>query len=256
MRANSHAGSWLFPQDAVFPVVSSDLHPLKLHSRGLMARGILSAVVVHFLVFGTWIVQRALMAGDLQLPPASFEEVRIKITDILPPPPIAPEADQAQVQAVARAEVPDASGVPEPVPDFQAPDVNFQPSKPDSYDPDPNSDGPNVGQDGPIVIVPETEEAEPDPRDFRVVEEEPYAVQNPAPVYPEMARAAEVEGAVTLRVLVSKEGRVKKVIVVSGHPMLDDAAVAAVRLWVFRPGMQQHRPVEVWVNQTIRFTLH
>jgi protein TonB len=112
------------------------------------------------------------------------------------------------------------------------------------------------GGNEPIVInVPPTE-TDPDPGTFIPVEEEPYPVLSPAPVYPEMARAAEVEGTVRVRALVNKEGRIEKAFVVSGHPMLDEAALAAVRAWVFQPAMQQHRPVKVWVTVPIKFVLH
>jgi len=246
----------LFPQDAVFPVVSSDLHPLKLHSRGLLARGIMSAVVLHFLVFGTWIVQRALQSDSVISISIPRLDDRKPMTILPPPPPIAPEAAESQMEAAAQPVLPDATGVPEVVPDFMAPDVSYQTPEEwvDSQTTFTDRDG--AESLGPIFIDTRTiEDEEPAVGTFVAYEEAPVAIQNPAPVYPEMARAAEVEGTVVLLVLVNKEGRVAKAQVVSGHPMLDEAALAAVRNWVFRPAMQQHRPVTVWVRQAIRFSL-
>ncbi|MFH1834170.1 MAG: TonB family protein, partial [bacterium] len=205
-------------------------------------------------VFGAWLIQRGLATGELPLPVLPGAPTVINIIDLLPPPPIQPHGDPGKTLPEPETIVASATGVPEVVPDFQAPDIAYQ--SPDEWAREPIGAGPgNFAQaDGPIVIiVPETD---PDPGVFFPVEEEPYPIQNPAPVYPEMARAAEVEGVVLVRAMVNKEGRIEKAFVISGHPMLDEAALAAIRAWVFQPAMQQHRPVKVWVTVPIRFVLH
>jgi len=45
------------------------------------------------------------------------------------------------------------------------------------------------------------------------------------------------------------------VIIVQGQPMLNDAAVASAKTAIFRPALQQNRPVEVWVVMPITFKL-
>jgi TonB family protein len=255
MRTTSDANPWLFPGGAVFPVVSSDLHPLKLHARGLLGRGVLTAIVLHVAIFGAWLVQRGLGAGDLPLVPLVVPERHIEIFKLPPPPPIQDQggarATQLDPQTIAAV-----AGVPVPVEDFRAPPAAFLPPEDwvDRQTPIDGVDG--SGADAPIVIDIPPAAAGSDPEGFVAYEEPPERISCPAPVYPEMARAAEVEGTVQLLVLVNKEGRVENARVVSGHPMLDDAALAAVRTWVFKPALQQHKPVKVWVACLIRFTLH
>lgn len=253
MKPIAGAHPWLFPDDAVFPVVSSDLHPLKLHARGLLGRGILSAVALHFVIFGAWLIQRGLSTGEIsvQIPP-----VVERVVDLLPPPPsIQTRVDPAEAQPEPESILASAAGVPEPVVDFLAPGIDLRPNQ--SLVDEPTAVGPEdfSRTDQPLVIR-STLDTDPDPGAFNPVEEEPYPVLSPAPVYPEMARAAEVEGVVLVRAMVNKEGRIEKAFVISGHPMLDDAALAAIRTWVFKAAMQQHQPVKVWVTIPIRFVLH
>ena len=66
-----------------------------------------------------------------------------------------------------------------------------------------------------------------------------------APAYPEMAKRLSVSGAVKLEVVVGANGAVKAVRPLGGHPMLIDAAVAAVKQWRYEPGAEEVVPVEV-----------
>ena len=71
-----------------------------------------------------------------------------------------------------------------------------------------------------------------------------------APAYPEMAKRLSVSGAVKLEVVIAANGSVKAVRPLGGHPMLIDAAVAAVKQWRYEPGAETVVPVEV------KFTLN
>jgi protein TonB len=75
------------------------------------------------------------------------------------------------------------------------------------------------------------------------------------PVYPEIARAARVQGNVVLDCTISREGRVVDVKVLSGHVLLQPAAVEAVRQWLYRPTLLNGVPVPVVMTVTVRFTL-
>lgn len=92
--------------------------------------------------------------------------------------------------------------------------------------------------------------------DWVYYDEEPAIVSQVKPEYPDMAREAGVDGTVHLRVLIGKDGRVKDVHVDRSIPLLDKAAVAAARQWVFTPALSNGHPVMVWVVVPIRFTLH
>lgn len=85
--------------------------------------------------------------------------------------------------------------------------------------------------------------------------EEPVKLRHVAPVYPEMARLTRVEGLVILECTISADGRVTNVRVLRGHPLLDQAAVDAVRQWVYSPTLLNARPVPVVMTVTVRFTL-
>ncbi len=75
------------------------------------------------------------------------------------------------------------------------------------------------------------------------------------PVYPSIAKAAHVQGDVTLRVIVGKDGRVESVQPVTGSPLLLQAAMDAVKQWVFKAFLQNGEPVEAESTLTIRFQL-
>jgi len=79
-----------------------------------------------------------------------------------------------------------------------------------------------------------------------------YKVQ---PVYPPMARAARVQGTVVLRAMISKNGTIENLQVVSGHPLLVRAAKDAVRQWLYRPYVLNREPVEVETQVTVNFIL-
>lgn len=75
------------------------------------------------------------------------------------------------------------------------------------------------------------------------------------PVYPQLARVARVQGAVLLEAVISREGNVEKLRVLTGHPLLVNAALEAVRQWKYRPTLLNGEPVEVFTQVTVSFTL-
>jgi TonB family protein len=88
------------------------------------------------------------------------------------------------------------------------------------------------------------------------VEELPEAVVKVPPVYPPKARTSGIEGQVLVQALVGKDGLVKDVRVGKSIPELDDAAIACVRQWRFKPALSKGAPVEVWVAVPVKFALH
>jgi TonB family protein len=73
--------------------------------------------------------------------------------------------------------------------------------------------------------------------------------------YPQMARVAHIQGDVVLRAVIDKEGRVANVRAVSGHPILIQAAMDAVKQWAYQPYLLNGEPVEVESLLTVRFHL-
>jgi protein TonB len=75
------------------------------------------------------------------------------------------------------------------------------------------------------------------------------------PDYPVLARQARIQGAVVLRAIISREGRIENLQMLSGHPMLVPAAMDAVRQWRYRPYYLNDQPVEVETQVTVNFVL-
>ena len=75
------------------------------------------------------------------------------------------------------------------------------------------------------------------------------------PVYPALARQARVEGTVSLMGVIATDGTVRQLRVLSGHPLLVQAALDAVRQWVYRPTLLNGDPVEVQAPIDVHFTL-
>jgi TonB family protein len=71
------------------------------------------------------------------------------------------------------------------------------------------------------------------------------------PTYPPDAR---IQGSVVMAVVVGKDGNVREVSLVSGHPILAHAAIEAVKQWKFRPYLLNGNPVEVDTQITVNFT--
>jgi periplasmic protein TonB len=75
------------------------------------------------------------------------------------------------------------------------------------------------------------------------------------PQYPALARQARVQGTVVLRAVISRDGRIENLQVISGHPLLLKSAEDAVRQWRYRPYYLNNEPVEVETQVTVNFTL-
>jgi TonB family protein len=81
------------------------------------------------------------------------------------------------------------------------------------------------------------------------------AITLPPPKYPEIARAANAEGNVTVQITIDEEGNVISATAVSGHPLLQGAAVAAARQAKFSPTKLQGEPVKVTGQITYNFVV-
>jgi TonB family protein len=76
------------------------------------------------------------------------------------------------------------------------------------------------------------------------------------PVYPPAAKAAHIQGTVVIHVVISKEGTINSLVVVSGPRELTDAAIGAVQQWRYRPYMLEGEPIEVDTIITVNFSLN
>jgi protein TonB len=74
------------------------------------------------------------------------------------------------------------------------------------------------------------------------------------PIYPPLARQARVQGVVVLEAIITREGTIHSLRVVTGHPILAQAAADAVQQWRYRPTLLNSDPVEVITTITVTFT--
>ncbi len=75
------------------------------------------------------------------------------------------------------------------------------------------------------------------------------------PIYPAIAKSARISGAVVLQAEISKQGTIENLRVISGHPMLVQNALDAVRQWRYKPYLLNGEPVPVETTITVNFTL-
>ncbi len=76
-----------------------------------------------------------------------------------------------------------------------------------------------------------------------------------APQYPVIAKEARIQGTVVLEATVSKAGTIENLRVISGPPMLQEAAIDAVRSWRYRPYLLNGEPIEVQTTVNVVFHL-
>jgi protein TonB len=84
---------------------------------------------------------------------------------------------------------------------------------------------------------------------------QPTKVKDVKPVYPPIAQSARVQGVVIIEATIGPDGRVKDAKVLRSIPLLDQAALDAVKQWVFTPTLLNNVPVSVIMTVTVNFTL-
>jgi protein TonB len=76
-----------------------------------------------------------------------------------------------------------------------------------------------------------------------------------APIYPQLAKSARVSGVVHLAVIIAKDGTMQEIHSLGGPALLIQAAMDAVRQWVYRPTLLNGSPVAVETTVDVNFTL-
>lgn len=182
----------------------------------------------------------------LKQPKAPVSETVLKKPEVLPEKPAALKKTK---------KTPERKPVSKPQPKFEKPsepikapfqpaDIPYPSAGPEAIEPNTSS---KVIDNNPGIVLP-----------LDVVREaRPLYRTNPSPEYPGIARKRGYQGNIVLSVLVRRDGTVGdlKVLSSSGYPVLDRAAVAAVKHWLFEPGMRGEEKVEMRVKIPIRFEL-
>jgi protein TonB len=210
-------------------------------------------------------VLAALLHGALYLWYASRPAPR-PVTAAAPLPMIdmvlaAPPAPAARPVAVPPPEPPRQTERPKPEPP-KKPRLKPKPVAKDTAvkRAEPRRDEPEAAPAAPPAppAPPRQQAAAPRSEAFIPASSNAGYLNNPAPVYPSVARSRHWEGLVLLRVYVTGDGRCGQVAVQrsSGHEVLDEAALSAVRKWRFVPARRGDVAEASWVTVPIEFELH
>ena len=185
-------------------------------------------------------------------PPASTRQAPVQLSPVQPPAVQSPPVQPSPIRNGPPETVPVGSTLPAVAvegPPNAGPGVASQQNKPPpAGTPRPEAPAPNAAAT-PAIVGPVTV-----PAGDTVTQ--PVRVRNVNPVYPPLARAAQIEGDVVLQAAVGPDGRVTEVEVVrSVHPLLDGAARDAVLQYGYKPGLRNGAPDAFRVQVTVSFRL-
>jgi protein TonB len=213
------------------------------------------SIALHALVIAALIVIPALTASELPEPAAAIRAFFVEpAAEIPPPPPPPPAAHPAAHAATPTPQKQDAFVAPIEVPTAvpeESLDLGIEGGMPG---------GVEGGVQGGVLggVVGGLPAAPPPPlTPVRVggVVKEPAKIKDAAPVYPPLALRAGLRGIVIIDAIIGPDGRVTDAKVLRGIPMLDEAALAAVRQWVYTPTLLGGVPVPLEMTVTVNFRL-
>jgi protein TonB len=220
-----------------------------------MALGFGISAAAHLLIIGLIVLILAIGSGDKIVAP----QIVIKSTqDLIVPPSLSQQQEQIAVKTPER-EIRPSVGVPEPVPDEEAPEeveIATQDELAEMAPVAPAEDLEELGVDMDVDGI--LDELLPTPDQFIPYEEAPVKVVDVTPTYPPLAQRAGVEGAVWINVLIDKEGKVRDVIVVKdsgANAGFEEAAVDAAYKCVWKPAIANGQPIALWITHKVEFKL-
>jgi protein TonB len=170
-----------------------------------------------------------------------------------PPPPV------EQIINTGPVPVPDAEITPD-MQEFATVDVQSRASAEGGSGLDLGGFSSNINFNENTKVDVKVKEKEPEPDEFIPVEKEPgvdYSRLQGLVKYPDLAKRAGIEGRVVLRVLIDKDGAVRKLFIEdSENELLNSAAIDAVKAYGrFKPAIQNQEPIMCWISIPIQFRL-
>jgi len=219
----------------------------------------LPSVSIHVVVLGAVYVAQMLNIGPLpgMHDPLAYMNPTLTPIAIVDPPPPRPAATGPSSSAATVS----ASAAPLDAPTAVTPETGRENDTSPRWG--PATVGPvgieqNVDASAPIGVMPGAAlPAAPPQRPIPLHAgiQAPRKILDVKPVYPALALSVRQEGVVILETIIDARGVVESVHVLRGYPMLDQAAVEAVRQWRFTPALLNGQPVPVVMTVTINFSL-
>ncbi|MBI5835842.1 MAG: energy transducer TonB [Candidatus Eisenbacteria bacterium] len=203
--------------------------------------------------FNIFLILLALAAVLLNQKLSESHKTRVVVVPLqqLQAPPLSKQ--QVEQIKVAQQVAPPSVGIPVPVPDAQAPQET-QLASAKEIEQAASSAGTGAGS-GDIVIAAPAQEELPAAGAYVYRDDEPLLIKAYPVRYPDLAKSSGIEGKVTVNVLVGTDGHVVKAEIAQGVPVLNDAALEAVKQYIFKPALANNKPVAVWVAVPIAFRL-
>lgn len=213
------------------------------------------SVAAHVVVLAA--IFAAPLLGEFEFPPPN-RPLNYAYTSIeLPPPPAVTlkplPSQQASTSSPAKA--------PIEAPAEIKPETGIEPSQAFGASTGIDDVGVPLGIDGAVGLPVPALPPPPPPEPRKAVRlggdiQAPRRIVNVAPVYPAIAQLSRVEGTVAIEALIGEDGKVRNLRLLSGKPLLNDAAMTAVRQWVFSPTRLNGEPVAVIMTVTVVFSLN
>lgn len=221
------------------PIGAADL---KANAQRMLRKALIISASIHLGLIGIYLLTQVWKPKD----EVEYTGRVIRMQTMPPPPPLsdAPPPPVIPNQPIVKPTI----GTPVPVADALAPDQTIMTQQEIAAINAPVGLS-GSGRDSLVIASDDM----PSEGEFVYYEDEPTPVTRVEPAYPEFAREAQIQGKVTLHVLVGKDGRVKSVKVIKGVTGLNDAAVEAIKKWVFKPALSNNKPVAVWVEVPMDF---
>jgi protein TonB len=213
------------------------------------------SIIAHVAIFAAVIIIPLMATDVLPTPPSMMAFVGAPPPPPPPPPPPAPAAAQPKVQPV-QVTNPNAAPIEAPkeiIP--EAPSTGIGEGVPGGVE--GGVPGGVVG--GVVGGLPEAPPPPPPPPQAPVRVggniKAPTNIKRVNPVYPPIAQSARVQGVVIIEATIGPDGSVKDAKILRSIPLLDQAALDAVKQWRFTPTLLNGVPVPVIMTVTVNFTL-
>ena len=212
------------------------------------------SLAVHVAVIATAVLMPVLADGDL---PPVVQGGPIAYTPVAPPPPPPPAPIRSTRQTAPQTS---PAKAPLEAPAEISPEPAIEPTTIGSGVDLGDLAGVDFGQAGGLALPSPAYVPPPPPDERKPVRpggkiEPPRIVRRVQPVYPVIAQTSRVQGTVVIEALIGTDGRVRNAVVMRGRDVLNDAALTAVRQWVFTPTRLNGEPIEVIMTVSVVFSL-